>query len=320
MPVCPLSNSEMRPWMSVRSDWRLPESGEQFALWWSDSASYGMLFPRPSEEEVAGFYDFAEYYTHHPHEEAKHRRATNFALRVMMAIAYRLDRGHEPLLEWWQGVLPDVRRHCLEIGCGAGGDMQLLRPYFETIVGIDPDRRACQVARDLGLTVYEGVAENMPRALLDRRYDLIVMLHVLEHCLDPLLALQEAREVVSDEGTVVVEVPNNLAIGRVLKKDSWHWLDVPRHLNFFTEESLRAICAQAGLKVQRIEYRGYCRQFDERWIATEAKIEARHQGRDAANARDFARHALLQAALLATTAFVPKARKYDSVRAICTRA
>lgn len=320
MPICPLSKSEMRPWMSVRSDWRRPEAAEQFALWWSDSVAFGALQPRPTEEEVAEFYDFPEYYTHSPNEETTHHGATNLALRLLMAIAYRLDRGHEPLLDWWKGVLPVTRRHCLEIGCGAGGDMQLLSPYFETIVGIDPDRRACQVARDRGLTVYEGVAEKMPSAIRDHRYDLIVMLHVLEHCLDPLLALREARAVLSDEGSMVVEVPNNMALGRSLKKDTWHWLDVPRHLNFFTEDSLRLICEQAGLKVQRIEYRGYCRQFDERWIATEAMIESRHQGRNKSGAGDFARHALLQTALLAMTAFASKARKYDSVRAICTRA
>lgn len=320
MPVCPLTGGKMRPWMDVRSDWRRPGVVENYALWWSDAAAYGALFPRPSEQEVAKFYDFAEYYTHRTTEEVTHRRATSFALRVLMAIAYRLDYGHEPVLEWWKRLLPETRRHCLEIGSGAGGDMQLLAPYFETITGIDPDWRACKVARERGLTVYDGVAENMPQVVRDQNYDLIVMLHVLEHCIDPLRALQEARAVLAEGGTLMVETPNNNAFGRTLKKDNWHWLDVPRHINFFTEESLRATCEMAGLRVERIEYRGYCRQFDEHWIATEAEIEARHQGRGASGPKDFARHALLQTVLLPLTAFAPKARKYDSIRAICTRA
>ncbi|WP_176846779.1 class I SAM-dependent methyltransferase [Roseicitreum antarcticum] len=310
----------MRRWMTVRSDWRRPEVADSHTLWWSDAAAYGALFPRPSGQEVAAFYDFAEYYTHRSDGAMSRRRATSLALRILMAIAYRLDHGHEPVLDWWERLLPDARRHCLEIGCGAGGDMELLSPYFETITGVDPDRRACRVARDRGLTVHEAIAEDLPQAVRDMHYDLIVMLHVLEHCLDPLAALQQAGSVLSDDGILMVEVPNNQALGRSLKQDNWHWLDVPRHLNFFTEQSLTTICARAGLKVQRIEYRGYCRQFDERWIATEAAIAARHEGRAEATAAEFTRHALQQALLLAMTGLAPKARKYDSVRAICTRA
>lgn len=320
MPACPLTGDDMRQWMTVRSDWRRPDVAQSYTLWWSDAAAYGALFPRPSADEVMTFYDFAEYYTHRPDTALSHRRATSLALRILMAIAYRLDRGHEPLRGWWQQLLPDMRRHCLEIGCGAGSDMELLAPDFGTITGVDPDPRACAVARKRGLNVYEAIAEDLPQAVREKQYDLIVMLHVLEHCLDPLTALQQASDVLSGEGTLIVEVPNNNALGRTLKKDNWHWLDVPRHLNFFTERSLRAICGRAGLKVQRIEYRGYCRQFDERWIAAEALIEARHQGREDYTPGGFTRHVLQQTLLLAMTGLASRARKYDSVRAICTRA
>ena len=42
-----------------------------------------------------------------------------------------------------------------------------------------------------GLTVFEGTAESPPEELKERHFDLIIMSHVLEHCTDPMAAIEK---------------------------------------------------------------------------------------------------------------------------------
>jgi hypothetical protein len=118
---------------------------------------------------------------------------------------------------------------------------------------------------------------------------------------------------------MVIEVPNNAALGLRQAGAYWRWLDVPRHLNFFTGESLRAFVTQAGLRVLRVDHDGYTRQFLPDWIADEAVIEAVLAGRRAEEARN-QRHVWRALRLLLRTALAPASQKYDSVRLVCRKA
>jgi hypothetical protein len=115
-----------------------------------------------------------------------------------------------------------------------------------------------------------------------------------------------------------VEVPNNACEGRRRMGEAWRWTDAPRHLNFFTPESLVACAEKAGLRVKAVLFRGYVRQFLPDWIVDEARIRARLEGRGVC-AADIARQVRHSAALLAATAMAAPERKYDSVRILCTR-
>jgi hypothetical protein len=100
--------------------------------------------------------------------------------------------------------------------------------------------------------------------------------------------------------------------------EAWRWTDAPRHLNFFTPESLVACAEKAGLTVKAVLYRGYVRQFLPDWIVDEARIRARLEERSMTPA-DISRQLRHSAALLGATALAAPERKYDSVRILCTR-
>src|SRR5262249_34542504 len=123
-----------------------------------------------------------------------------------------------------------------------------------------------------------------------------------------------------DQGTLVIETPNNEARGLALAQVAWPWLDVPRHLNFFTTRSLHVICAAAGLSVREVEYTGYTRQFQPDWRDRERQIRARFS--TLARSPD----ALTQPPrpssswrLLLATAWSSGKFKYDSVRVLARR-
>lgn len=320
-PECPLNGAAMHPHMHVPVDWRRPEDHREWDIWWDDSAAFGQIFPRPKPEDVSAFYDFDGYYTHaerlRPDSETEAKQV-GLPGHVLRSLAYRLENGAEPTRAWWRSIIPQDAKQGLEVGCGDGDRMLTYCPFLEHVCGVEPDPRAVQVAQDRGLEVYPGTAEDLPDEVRDRTYDLIVFSHVLEHTIDPILSLSNAKDMLSQGGLMSVEVPNNASIGAQRMGKAWRWLDAPRHLNFFTAESLTACAESAGLTVHAVLYRGYVRQFTPDWIVDEARISAAIEGRTMTQA-DINRQVWHSAKLLAATALVHPSRKYDSVRILCGR-
>lgn len=321
-PNCPWSDGPMRPHLSVPGDWRRPHDPRSWRIWWDDTAQFGQLHPRPSAQEVASHYDIDAYYTHcekgtfDPDEE---RRQVGLIGRALASLAYRFEHGAEPTPAWWRSIIAPDARHGLEIGCGDGDRMMTYGPFLHAVHGVEPDPRAVRVGRARGLDVHDGTAEALPEAVTDRRYDLIVFTHVLEHTIDPVLSLRNAGALLSERGIMSIEVPNNASQGARRMGEAWRWLDAPRHLNFFTPDSLTACAEAAGLRVEAVLYRGYVRQFTADWITDEARIRAALERR-AMTSADIRRQLWHSVKLLLTTALAHPARKYDSVRILCRRA
>lgn len=93
----------------------------------------------------------------------------------------------------------------LEVGAGTGSNIQLLQRYGQ-VDAIEPDdhARAFAEART-GLALKGGYLPHVP--LEDARYDLIVLLDVLEHIPDDLGALEALRPKLAPGGRLFLTVP-----------------------------------------------------------------------------------------------------------------
>jgi len=120
--------------------------------------------------------------------------------------------------------------------------------------------------------IFDGTAEDLPLGLVSKKFGIVLMSHVLEHCIDPAKAITNAKQLISKDGTLVVEVPNNSAFSFSKFQVAWPRADIPRHLNFFTECSLPALFKQKGLKPFNTKYVGYTRQFSPAWISQQLNI------------------------------------------------
>lgn len=319
----------MSHWLHVPGDWRRIDVQERYDLYWCEACRYGQLAPRPEANAVESSYRDADYYTHGDlagsgrgsadagEQAGKLQRILE---RIRDHVAWRADFGRDLTKERVPELIGTGPLACCDLGCGKGGFVGLLAELGHDALGVEPDPIARKSGTDRGLKVLAGTAESLPVEICPETFDVVFMTHVLEHCLDPLAALENARRILKPGGRLIVETPNSNAAGLKAAGVAWPWLDVPRHLNFFTARSLQLACRKAGLVHERTEYRGYCRQFQRSWLANKEQIRQAFAGRD--HHGRFAARANVEARawkLLLKTILATAERKYDSVRVVARK-
>jgi SAM-dependent methyltransferase len=93
------------------------------------------------------------------------------------------------------------------------------------------------------------------------RFDSIFMLNVLEHVVDPVVALNKAASLLAPHGTLIVHVPNAAAINRKIavamgslescEELSPFDIHVAGHRRSYTLQTLKAEFGRAGLVVEK---------------------------------------------------------------------
>lgn len=120
----------------------------------------------------------------------------------------------------------------LDVGCAGGQFVHMAREQGFAATGLDPSPGALAYASEhYGLKLILGEAEHMP--VPDHTYDVVTLLHVLEHFRNPLDVLREIRRILKPGGTLFVETPNCLRfylLERYLPVLKWAFLRLPHRL------------------------------------------------------------------------------------------
>ena len=135
----------------------------------------------------------------------------------------------------------------LEVGCGNGAGLAVLREAGWDAVGVEPDPQAASRARSKGLTVIQCHLEEC--ALEKGHYDVIILHHVLEHLTDLNRGLDLVVAALAPKGRLYIGVPNFSSGPRRFFGPSWSLLDLPRHRFHFSPSALRSVLGKHGLKV-----------------------------------------------------------------------
>jgi len=108
-----------------------------------------------------------------------------------------------------------VEGNCLELGSFKGDFTKRLIPYFEDITCVEASDEAIEIAKQTlnsNITYFNSTFENVE---LPKKYDNIILTHVLEHIDDPVgLLLRIKNEWLSDNGKLFLVCPNANAPSR----------------------------------------------------------------------------------------------------------
>lgn len=278
---------------------------------------YGCVYPLPAADQISSFYKF-DYYTHGAGTSLTTARPSGYD-RLRVHLAWRLDRGIPMYMAVRTLLAGNKNKTLCDLGAGRGDLSTLFASQGYKVTAIDPDPNALSTENQGKFEFYPGSAEQLPSSVLGRKFDIVLMSHVLEHCIDPMRALINVRSILRRGGKIICEVPNNDAMARRWHGAAWNMLDVPRHLHFFTSKSLSDFAAQAGFRSIDISYSQYLRQFSNDYIQTERNhFEVLSSGVRQPYPALTINSKWRAWQLLLCTAFAQQKYKYDSVRVIAT--
>ncbi len=200
--------------------------GEAFPVGRCRRCSHIYLAGRPAEADIGRYYP-PEYRAHRDAGEPRERKGSHRHRRIRRLPPFRI----------------------LDVGCGSGYDLLGHRDRGCEVYGIEPDPEAAGEARRSGVAVYNGSLEgaDFPAG----RFQVVTMNYSLEHLYDPRKAFANLLRMTAPDGEVHLLFPTADGILFRLFRGSWHHLDVPRHLQFFTHDSFSRLCRETGFRVTR---------------------------------------------------------------------
>lgn len=216
---CNICGGQLKPRLEGVVD---PQSGDRFGIGVCELCGLGHTLPPPAE--LATYYG-AEYYGNR--HGLTDRYCTRRRARFLTA-----------------GAGPGRGRRLLDVGCGEGAFLEYAEKrlgWRGTGIELNPDN-----ARKRGLDVLDSFDD----ATRIGPFDCVTFWHSLEHLRDPSATLGRVREMISDDGSILIAVPDFSGLQAKVFGANWFHLDVPRHLYHFGEKSLTLLLEKTGFEVE----------------------------------------------------------------------
>lgn len=142
----------------------------------------------------------------------------------------------------------------LDLGAGEGSVARALRARGCDVTAVERDDEGVAILKDSGVrTVHADLATLDEKALPRGAFDVVLLLDVLEHLVDPGALLARTRSWLAPGGRVLVSVPNvaHAAVRLSLLRGQFPRTDTGlldrTHLHFFDQAQLQALLAGAEL-------------------------------------------------------------------------
>ncbi len=200
---------------------------EWFDIVECSTCGLGFVNPRPTRSEMSRYYprEFFQYF----HDQASYHQRRYAAEASFLADV--IHDGRKPKL--------------LDIGCASGEFPRFMRRLGWDVEGVEVADAADPI------TDFPVHGEEFPDIALDEpSYDAITAWAVLEHVHDPAAHFRKAGRLLKPSGKFVFLVTNFTSTSsRHLFRE-----DVPRHLYFFSQATVKRYLELSGLKLDRAVY------------------------------------------------------------------
>lgn len=211
-----------------------------------NSLGFWEVVNKPTNQELSEYYSNKYYQT----EQSNYRKI--YPDEELEVIRTKVSQRLHKVEEVRGGHRKSGR--VLDVGCGEGFALAEFRRRGWEVEGLD---YSVEGLRTMNPELLEHVEQGDVFELLETRvsngntYDVVWLNNVLEHVTEPLGLLRSLRRLITDDGVLVVTVPNDfselqetlLAVHEVPER---FWIALPDHLSYFTSESLKSTANATG--------------------------------------------------------------------------
>lgn len=209
-------------------------SKEKFNLCQCTDCKLIFTNPRPTKDSIYIYYQSENYISHQD-------KANNFT-NILYKIVRRITTRHK--LNWLEDYNKE-KNNLLDIGCGTGYFLKKAKDKDWKVTGIEPNATARKTAKRKNINVYSNLKKINPT----EKFQAITLFHVLEHIHNLRKTGKKLVELLKDDGTLYIAVPNFDSKDSKIYREKWAGLDVPRHLYHFTPETMGIFADQIGMRI-----------------------------------------------------------------------
>lgn len=133
----------------------------------------------------------------------------------------------------------------LDVGCAEG---IYLKHFSDESIGMDFLFESTRMCKQNGLNAIAGDS-NSGLPFKDNTFDAIFCSHVLEHVFSPFLLLKEFNRIVKEHGTIIIGLPQENSIFRILVDD--YYADHDSHIYGFSLKGIKYLLERTGFEVEK---------------------------------------------------------------------
>lgn len=188
----------------------------------------GFVFQNPQTSQVAS----PDFY------QQTYRRIYQASEQPTKKDLFQQTQRANNQVEWLKSLSVEKFENVLDIGASSGLLLETFARRFDAnVVGVEPGDAYRAMAETKGLCMYNSIDTLI--ASHPKRFELVTLMHVLEHLENPRQVLEQIRkELLNQEGLLLLEVPNFYG----------HDCYELAHLSCFTEHTLLEMLRQAGFE------------------------------------------------------------------------
>ncbi len=206
-------------------------SGESFELTFDEDKQ--MLITTPQPESLNKYYESEDYISHTDASKSLVDKIYQVVKKYSLAKKLVLIES-----------LSSDSKKLLDVGAGTGDFLSIAKNNKWNVFGVEPNTRANQLASKKGLQLFANIEE-----LGETNFDVITLWHVLEHLPNLESQIEKFKALLSDNGTLIIAVPNYKSYDAKKYGAYWAAYDVPRHLWHFSQSAIKRLFSNVDMEV-----------------------------------------------------------------------
>jgi 2-polyprenyl-3-methyl-5-hydroxy-6-metoxy-1,4-benzoquinol methylase len=137
-------------------------------------------------------------------------------------------------------------KNILDVGAGTGDFLNVCKKNGWNVIGVEPSIDAINIAAKKGVFLNEDLYE-----IKNKKFDVITLWHVLEHVEMLSDYITKLKDLLSENGRLIIAVPNYKSYDAKFYKEFWAAFDVPRHLWHFSQSAIQKIFSEEKMIVEQ---------------------------------------------------------------------
>ena len=207
--------------------------------------------PLPSKQELQ------EYYSQKYYQQAKGSYEVSYSPEEIKYFQLKAELIYKKLSR-----LRNLggKKYVLDIGCGEGWVLDRFSKQGHKVTGIDFSQYGLKTFNPQLLPYLEQgdcIELILQKVKNNQRYDIVMLGNLIEHVLDPVDLLEKIKDILAQQGVLVIVAPNDFShLHQHLMDngiiDKPFWLSYPDHISYFNKDSMENLLKSKEFKIEAV--------------------------------------------------------------------